>query len=97
MGTRLLCNLDLLIRLEIQLQVCKNTGTFDKEAAGLFIFNCSHWIYFLLDVPMSSGVSNIRSKGNLLNCYEFEWDPNKGSEVYIIVSKNFDPIFLLYR
>ena len=44
---------------------------------------------------MSSGVLNIRSKGNLLNCYEFEWDPNKGSEVYIIVSKNFDSIFLL--
>ena len=54
----------------------------------LFIFNYSHWIYFPLDVPMSSGVSNIRSKGNLLNCYEFEWDPNKGSEVYIIVSRN---------
>lgn len=35
---------------------------------------------------MSSGVSNIRSKGNLLNCYEFEWDPSKGSQVYIIVS-----------
>ena len=44
---------------------------------------------------MSSGVSNIRSKGNLLNCYEFEWDPNKGSEVYIIVSKNLDSILLL--
>ena len=54
----------------------------------VFIFNYSHWIYFPLDVPMSSGVSNIRSKGNLLNCYEFEWDPNKGSEVYIIVSRN---------
>ena len=63
---------------------------------GLFnLINYSHWIYFLLDVPMSSGVLNIRSKGNLLNCYEFEWDPNKGSEVYIIVSKNFDSIFLL--
>lgn len=39
-----------------------------------------------IDVPMSSGVSNIRSKGNLLNCYEFEWDANKGSEVYIIIN-----------
>lgn len=36
---------------------------------------------------MSSGVSNIRSKGNLLNCYEFEWDPSKGSDVYVIVSR----------
>lgn len=39
-----------------------------------------------IDVPMSSGVSSIRSKGNLLNCYEFEWDPSKGSEVYIIIN-----------
>ena len=36
---------------------------------------------------MSSGVYNIRSKGSLLNCYEFEWDPNKESKVYVIVSK----------
>ena len=54
---------------------------------GLFIVNYSGFISLhLADVPMSSGVSNIRSKGNLLNCYEFEWDPSKGSEVYIIVS-----------
>ncbi|XP_027060557.1 upstream-binding protein 1-like, partial [Pocillopora damicornis] len=39
-----------------------------------------------IDVPMSSGVSNIRSKGNLFNCYEFEWDPSKGAGVYVIVS-----------
>ncbi|XP_078376231.1 transcription factor CP2-like isoform X2 [Oculina patagonica] len=39
-----------------------------------------------IDVPMSSGVSNIRSKGSLLNCYEFEWDPTKGSEVYVIIN-----------
>ena len=49
-----------------------------------------------LDVPMSSGMSNIRSKGNLLNCYEFEWDPSKGSEVYIIVrDRSLDSMFLL--
>ena len=35
---------------------------------------------------MSSGVYNIRSKGNLLNCYEFEWDPTKESKLYVIVS-----------
>ena len=39
-----------------------------------------------LDVPMSSGIYNIRSKGNLLNCYEFEWDPQKESKLYVIVS-----------
>ena len=35
---------------------------------------------------MSSGIYNIRSKGNLLNCYEFEWDPQKESKLYVIVS-----------
>lgn len=39
-----------------------------------------------IDVPMSSGVSNIRSKGNLFNCYEFEWDPSKGAGVYVIIN-----------
>ena len=39
-----------------------------------------------LDVPMSSGIYNIRSKGSLLNCYEFEWDPQKESKLYVIVS-----------
>ena len=39
-----------------------------------------------VDVPMSSGIYNIRSKGNLLNCYEFEWDPQKESKLYVIVS-----------
>ncbi|XP_015772254.1 PREDICTED: transcription factor CP2-like isoform X2 [Acropora digitifera] len=39
-----------------------------------------------IDVPMSSGVYNIRSKGNLLNCYEFEWDPTKESKLYVIIN-----------
>lgn len=39
-----------------------------------------------IDVPMSSGVYNIRSKGNLLNSYEFEWDPNKESKLYVIIN-----------
>lgn len=39
-----------------------------------------------IDVPMSSGIYNIRSKGNLLNCYEFEWDPQKESKLYVIIN-----------
>jgi len=39
-----------------------------------------------IDVPMSSGIYNIRSKGSLLNCYEFEWDPNKESKLYVIIN-----------
>lgn len=35
---------------------------------------------------MLSGVYNIRSKGNLLNCYEFEWDLIKEFKFYVIVS-----------
>lgn len=52
-----------------------------------FILFCFCYCFLtILDVPMSSGVSNIRSKGNLFNCYEFEWDPIKGAGVYVIVS-----------
>ena len=35
---------------------------------------------------MSSGIHNIRSNGNLLNAYEFQWDPKKETKLFVIVS-----------
>ena len=46
-------------------------------------------IIYSTDVPMSSGVYNIRSKGSLLNSYEFEWDPQKETKLYVIVSTDW--------
>ena len=35
---------------------------------------------------MSAGIHNIRSKGSCSNAYEFEWDSQTETKLYIIVS-----------
>ncbi|XP_032233782.1 transcription factor CP2 isoform X2 [Nematostella vectensis] len=42
---------------------------------------------FEIDVPMSTGLQNIRSKGNLTNAYEFDWNPEEDQiKLYIIIN-----------
>ncbi|XP_031558197.1 transcription factor CP2-like isoform X2 [Actinia tenebrosa] len=39
-----------------------------------------------IDVPMSNGLSNIRSEGHSTNAYTFEWNPEKDTKLYIIIN-----------
>ena len=75
-------------------RIFSGTTRFICQVVISFLGICNY--IFLLDVPMSSGVSNIRSKGNLLNCYEFEWDPTKGCEVYVIVSEVKNSVSIIF-